>query len=224
MYKIINFIIKTVIFLFVLLYLLVYAGYRYLLKDVDLSVYSIKQISYNSDYYSALWVSPKIRPYSRKRPKVIEMKPIYPIHDVAQYFINNNSFMSPSYKVSYWVVNNLSNLRHQRFKKYAIQVWISHHLTFEETANLYFKTAYYGQSYHGLKEATKGYFHKKPNKLNSYEIIMLIALTNAPSYLDPKRHPKRLLLEMNYIIDKLKHNFPLYYEKLTNQTKLPQNF
>ena len=68
-------------------------------------------------------------------------------------------------------------------------MWISHHLTFEETSSFYFKSAYYGQGYHGLEEATKGYFHKKTNKLNTYEVVMLVALTNSPS-LDPKRQLK----------------------------------
>jgi len=50
---------------------------------------------------------------------------------------------------------------------------------------------------------------------------MLIALTNAPASLDPKRHPKRLLKEMNILISRLKHNFPLYYEDLSFQKELP---
>ena len=84
MYKTINFIIKAIIFLFVLLHLLVYVGYRYLLKDIDLSVYKSEPTSYQSNYYSALWVSPKIRPYFQDRPKNIKMKPIYPIYDISK--------------------------------------------------------------------------------------------------------------------------------------------
>jgi len=221
-YKIINFSVKVIIFLVILLHLVVYGIYRYELKDIDLTVYTAQQALYKSDYYSTLWVFPKTRPLVHKKPTDIKMKPIYPIYDIAEYFMGNH-IVDPSYKISYWVVNNLSKLRHQHIRKYAIQVWLSHHLTLEATANLYLKSAYYGHGYSGLEAATKGYFQKKPNELNHYEIVMLVALTYSPSSLNPKRHPKKLLEKMNELIFKLKYNFPLYYKNLTYQKRLPSS-
>jgi hypothetical protein len=225
MYKLISFILKSIIFLFVLLHIIVYILYRHQLKDIDLSIYKTEATSYKSDYYSALWVNPRVRASyyagDGTRANEIHMETIYPIHDIAKYFIAKRNTSDPSRKISYSVVTKLSNLHHQHIKKYAIQMWISHHLTFEETANLYFKMCYYGQGYNGLKEATKGYFNKKENELDIYEIIMLVALTNTPSSLDPKRHPKKLLEKMNYLIQDLKRYFPLYYEGLAPQTELP---
>ena len=226
MYKFISFIIKTTIVLFILLHIVVYALYRYQLKDIDVNIYKIKQHSYTADYYTVLWVNQKTQPSfmtanHRIKFRDIEIEPIYPIYDVMSYFFNKHYFPHPSRKISYSVVNNLSDLRHQHIKKYAIQMWISHHLTFEELSNLYFTAMYYGQKYTGIEHATKGYFDKKSNELNTYDVIMLVALTNAPTNLAPKRHPKKLLRKMNSLINKLKDTFPLYYKDLTYQTKLP---
>ena len=230
MYKTISFIIKSIIFLFILLHIIVYITYRYQLKDIDLSAYKIEPTSYKSDYYSVLWVNPRVQASyyagDANRPKDIKMERIYPIYDIAKYFLNEYYFnkrqtIYPSHKISYSVVNQLSNLRRQQIKKYALQMWISHHFTFKELSNLYFKVSYYGQGFYGLREATQGYFNKREDELNIYEIIMLVALTNAPSSLDPRRHPTKLLEKMNYLIQKLKHSFPLYYEEIKPQTKLP---
>jgi len=85
-YKIINFSLKAIIFLVILLHLVVYGIYRYELKDIDLTVYTVQQASYKSDYYSTLWVFPKTRPLVHKKPTDIKMKPIYPIYNIAEYF------------------------------------------------------------------------------------------------------------------------------------------
>jgi hypothetical protein len=224
MYKTISLFLKAIIFLLLLLHLIFYIVYCYQLKDIDLSVYTTKQKIYKLDYHVVLWTNLKISSSYTKddknRAKNIRMNPIYPTYDIATYFLNKKHSSPPSQKISYLVVNNLSKLRNERIKKYAIQIWLSHHLTFEEISSLYFNICYYGQGYYGLKEATTGYFNKKSNEL-TYEIVMLVALTTAPSYLNPKRHPKKLLEKMNHLISKLKRNFPQYYENLIYQKKLP---
>ena len=220
MYKVVNFTIKTTLFFFVLLHLLLYVAYRYQLKDIDLSVYKAEKKAYKSDYYTILWMSSVTQSSSDKyRFNDMKMQAIYPIHVVRYFFMKHNA-SRPSHQISYWLVSSLSKLRHQHVKKYAIQIWLSHHLSFEEVATLYFANSYYGHDFFGLEEASKGYFNKNPNELNIYEIIMLVTLTTAPSSLDPKRHPKNLLVKMNSLITKLKRNFPLYYEGLTYLKKI----
>ena len=224
MYKVVNFTIQTTLFLFVLLHLLLYVAYHYQLKDVDLSVYKAEKKSYKSDYYTVLWMNAVTRPSSDKyRFNDMKMQAIYPIDDIVRYFFMKHNASSPSHKISYWLVSSLSKLRHQQVKKYAIQIWLSHHLSVEEVATLYFKNSYYGHDWFGLEEASKGYFNKNPNELNIYEVIMLVTLTTAPSSLDPKRHPQKLLVKMNSLITKLKRNFPLYYKGLTYLKKIDYN-
>lgn len=219
MYKLMSFITKTTVFLFILLHLLIYVVYRYQLKDIDLSVYKVQKNAYPSDFYTVLWVLPNRTRISSD----IQMQPIYPLYDITHYFFTKHNSTSPSHTISYWVVNSLSKLRNQRVKKYAVQIWLTHHLSFKEVANLYFQNSYFSHNWVGLEEASKGYFNKKPKELNTYEIIMLVALTTAPSSLDPQRHPEKLLAKMNMLINRLKENFPLYYEKLDCLKKLNYN-
>lgn len=50
---------------------------------------------------------------------------------------------------------------------------------------LYVNTSYFGDGYYNIKEASKGYFNKLPNELNSYEATMLAGVPNAPSVYAP---------------------------------------
>ena len=78
-----------------------------------------------------------------------------------------------------------------------------------EIFELYVNTAYFGDGYYGIKQASKGYYDKTPDNLTLYEASMLAGVPNAPSVYAPTKNPDlakqrqaqvlRRMLEYNYI-------------------------
>lgn len=59
-----------------------------------------------------------------------------------------------------------------------------------EIFELYVNTAYFGDGYYGIYDASKGYFSKEPKDLNLYESTMLAGVVNAPSVYSPTVNPE----------------------------------
>lgn len=55
----------------------------------------------------------------------------------------------------------------------------------EETFTLYANDIYFGQGAYGLDQASEKYFGKKPSKLNKGELTMLAGIPNAPNDYNP---------------------------------------
>ncbi len=59
-----------------------------------------------------------------------------------------------------------------------------------EIFELYVNTAYFGDGYYGIYEASKGYYKKEPKDLSLYEASMLAGVPNAPSVYAPTVNPE----------------------------------
>lgn len=55
---------------------------------------------------------------------------------------------------------------------------------------IYVNTAYFGDGYYGIYEASKGYYNKEPKDLTLYEATMLAGIPNAPSLYSPTVNPE----------------------------------
>ena len=60
----------------------------------------------------------------------------------------------------------------------------------EEIFAIYVNTAYFGNGYYGIKEASLGYYDKEPKDLNLDESSMLAGIPNAPSVYAPTVNPE----------------------------------
>lgn len=76
------------------------------------------------------------------------------------------------------------------------------HYSKQELFEIYVNTIYFGQGYHGIYEASQGYFGKEPHELNDYEAIMLAGIPNAPSIysMDEKLAQKRMQVVIKRMI------------------------
>lgn len=61
--------------------------------------------------------------------------------------------------------------------------------TKKEIFELYVNTAYFGDGYYGISEASYGYYNKSPKDLNLDEASMLAGVPNAPSVYAPTINP-----------------------------------
>ena len=79
----------------------------------------------------------------------------------------------------------------------------------EEIFALYVNSAYFGDGYYGIYEASMGYYNKLPKDLNLDEASMLAGVPNAPSVYAPtvnpdlakqrQKHVLNTMVENNYI-------------------------
>lgn len=75
----------------------------------------------------------------------------------------------------------------------------------KEIFELYVNTAYFGDGYYGIYDASYGYYKKAPKDLNLNEASMLAGIPNAPSVYSPSVNPdlakKRQSLVINALIE-----------------------
>ena len=73
----------------------------------------------------------------------------------------------------------------------------------DEILELYLNTAYFGNGYNTVKEASKGYFGKEPKDMTDGEAIMLAGIPNAPSVYNPNVNPKLAKERQKQVADKM---------------------
>ena len=73
----------------------------------------------------------------------------------------------------------------------------------EEILDRYLNTVYLGQGAYGVKVASKVYFGHGVEGLNLAEAALLAAVIKAPSFYDPRDHPKRARARRNFVVDRM---------------------
>lgn len=73
----------------------------------------------------------------------------------------------------------------------------------EEILDRYLNTVYLGQGAYGVKVATKEYFGHGIHGLSLSEAALLAGVIKAPSYYDPRDHPRRARKRRNWVLDRM---------------------
>ena len=84
-----------------------------------------------------------------------------------------------------------------------------------EIFELYVNTAYFGDGYYGIYDASYGYYNKSPKDLNLDESSMLAGVPNAPSVYAPTVNPTLAKQRQQHVIKKM-----LEYGYITNEQAL----
>lgn len=88
--------------------------------------------------------------------------------------------------------------------------------TKNEIFELYVNTAYFGNNYYGIYEASYGYYQKSPSELTLDEASMLAGIPNAPSVYAPNINPTLAKQRQTHVIKKM-----LEYGYISNEQALP---
>lgn len=72
-----------------------------------------------------------------------------------------------------------------------------------EIFELYVNTAYFGDGYYGIYDASQGYYQKDPKDLNLDEASMLAGIPNAPSVYSPSVNPNLAKKRQYHVINKM---------------------
>lgn len=73
----------------------------------------------------------------------------------------------------------------------------------DEILEIYLNTSYFGDGYHTVKEASRGYFNKEPMELTDYEAIMLAGIPNAPSVYAPSKNLELAKQRQKQVLEKM---------------------
>lgn len=83
----------------------------------------------------------------------------------------------------------------------------------EEIFELYVNTAYFGNGYYGIFDASIGYFQKLPSELTDYEAAMLAGLPNAPSAYSPSTNMELTIKRVSQVLQSMVKNNLLTQEE-----------
>lgn len=75
--------------------------------------------------------------------------------------------------------------------------------TKEEILELYINTIYYGDGYYCIADAASGYFDKKVEELDLYEMTLLAGIPNAPSVYAPTKNPELARQRQAQVLNKM---------------------
>ena len=89
----------------------------------------------------------------------------------------------------------------------------------DEILELYLNTAYFGNGYYTVKEASEGYFGKEAKEMTDGESIKLAGIPNAPSAYNPKVNPELAKERQKQVADKM-----VEYGYLTQEEEDELNF
>ncbi len=73
----------------------------------------------------------------------------------------------------------------------------------DEILEIYLNTSYFGDGYHTVKEASRGYFNKEPMELTDYEAVMLAGIPNAPSVYAPSKNLELAKQRQKQVLEKM---------------------
>lgn len=88
----------------------------------------------------------------------------------------------------------------------------------DEILELYLNTSYFGDGYHTVKEACKGYFHKELDEMTDYECILLAGIPNAPSVYSLTVNPELAKQRQKQVMNKMIQYGYLTQEQADNIT------
>lgn len=73
----------------------------------------------------------------------------------------------------------------------------------DEILELYINTAYYGDGYYSVKEASRGYFGKEPIEMTDSEATMLAGVPNAPSVYAPTQNMDLAKKRQKHVVESM---------------------
>ena len=76
----------------------------------------------------------------------------------------------------------------------------------DEIFALYVNSAYFGEGYYGIYDASMGYYNKEPQDLNLDEASMLAGVPNAPSVYAPTVNPDLAKQRQNHVLNTMVEN------------------
>jgi len=109
----------------------------------------------------------------------------------------------------------------EKIKEWIIAVKLEKNFTKEEILSLYLNTVPYSDNVFGIRNASRTFFQKDPDRLNVEEAALLVGMINGPGLYNPRRNPKAALDRRNLVITRMEENNNLQPAEASRLKALP---
>lgn len=136
--------------------------------------------------------------------------------------IKNGELQEGGSTITQQVAKNVILTQEQSWIRKVAEIFASYDLeknySKSEIFELYVNTAYFGDGYYGIYEASHGYYNKEPKDLNLDESSMLAGVVNAPSLYAPTVNMSLAKKRQAHVLNKM-----LEYGYITSEEALSIN-
>lgn len=105
-----------------------------------------------------------------------------------------------------WATRNFLIRGIQKFKEAIIAVKLERNFTKDEIITVYLNTVAFGDNVFGIRNASKTFFQKEPDRLNVEEAAVLIGMLKGATLYNPRRNPKLALDRRNVVMGQMVKN------------------
>ncbi|MGZ3882313.1 MAG: transglycosylase domain-containing protein, partial [Flavisolibacter sp.] len=94
----------------------------------------------------------------------------------------------------------------QKLKEYIIAIRLERNFTKQEILALYLNAVPFGDNVYGIRNASKTFFQKEPDRLNPVEAATLVGMLKGNSIYNPRTHPVQAFNRKNVVIGQMEKN------------------
>ncbi|WP_018631244.1 penicillin-binding protein 1A [Niabella aurantiaca] len=94
----------------------------------------------------------------------------------------------------------------QKLKEWIISVKLERNFTKEEIIALYLNAVPFSDNVYGIRNASRTWFKKEPDRLSVEEAALLVGMINGPGIYNPRRNPKLAIDRRNTVISRMVEN------------------
>jgi len=102
-----------------------------------------------------------------------------------------------------WSTKNFLLRSIQKLKEGMIAIKLEKNFTKEEILTLYLNTVAFGDNVFGIRNASKTFFQKEPDRITVEEAAVLIGMINGPGIYNPRTNPRRALERRNLVLSRM---------------------
>lgn len=94
----------------------------------------------------------------------------------------------------------------QKLKEYIIAIRLERNFTKQEIIALYLNAVPFGDNVYGIRNASKTFFQKEPDRLNPVEAATLVGMLKGNSIYNPRTHPIQAFNRKNVVLGQMEKN------------------
>ncbi len=109
----------------------------------------------------------------------------------------------------------------QKLKEWIISVKLERNFTKEEIIALYLNAVPFSDNVFGIRNASRTFFQKEPDRLNVEEAALLVGMINGPGLYNPRRNPIPARDRRNLVLSRMQENGNISIAEATRLKALP---
>ncbi len=109
----------------------------------------------------------------------------------------------------------------EKLKEWIIAIKLEKNFTKEEIITLYLNAVPFGNNIYGIRNASRTFFQKEPDRLNVEESALLVGMLKGNTIYNPVRNPKAALDRRNVVIGQMEVNGKITPAEATRLKALP---